>query len=193
MRAGPRRPNRNQPPAARREHGGRGEADPQPLLRAGVRVRGRRRGPRQGALAHAGRLAHVVGGTAAAADEAAGRRHDGGGADRARGVSSSFFSAWISWLSRSISSRKRLCMKKARLKVVGLKLLSIISFDSVLCQVAASAIRCSRGTRLFLSRAATGAGSGVPSFGRVDRVDQRGVALPRAAAAAGRRSPVSSS
>ena len=47
-------------------------------------------------------------------------------------------------------------MKKARLKVVGLKLPSIISFDSVLCQVTASAIRCSRGARLFLSRAAIG-------------------------------------
>ena len=55
-------------------------------------------------------------------------------------------------------------MKKARLKVVGLKWPSIISFDSVLCQVTASAIRCSRGTRLFLSSAATGGGSGVPSL-----------------------------
>jgi hypothetical protein len=77
------------------------------------------------------------------------------------------FSAWISWLSRSISSRKRPCMKNARLKVFGEYCPSIISFDSVLCQVTASGMRCSRATRLFLSKAATAGGSGVPSLPRM--------------------------
>ena len=81
-------------------------------------------------------------------------------------------------------------MKKARLKVVGLKLPSIISFDSVLCQVTASAIRCSRGARLFLSRAATGAGSGVPSLASW----AASISGPYASGGAtGGRSPVSSS
>ena len=82
-------------------------------------------------------------------------------------------------------------MKKARLKVVGLKLPSIISFDSVLCQVTASAIRCSRGARLFLSRAATGAGSGVPSL--ASSAASISGAVRRRPGATGRRSPVSSS
>jgi len=80
-------------------------------------------------------------------------------------------------------------MKKARLKVVGLKWPSIISFDSVLCQVTASAMRWSRGARLFLSRAATGPGSGVPSLG--SSAPSIMASKSPVVAAAGNRSPIS--
>ena len=77
--------------------------------------------------------------------------------------SSIVFSTSISRDSFSISSRKRLCMKKARLNVVGLYWPSNIIRDRVLCQVMTSPMRLSWVVRLCLSSRRRSSGIGAPS------------------------------